>query len=146
MAQVAQFSLIPLDISALVTHAISLDRVHSTVQVPSRIHLDLYTEDQAGEVERLIGLGATEVHWDKRPPDADCVILADPDDTVNVASRLETSAEPNRIHVSEDIANAVREKFRLEPRGAMELKGKGQTTTFYLMGLEGSLTARIQRR
>jgi adenylate cyclase len=67
-------------------------------------------------------------------------------DTVNVASRLETSAEPNRIHVSEDIANAVREKFRLEPRGAMELKGKGQTTTFYLMGLEGSLTARIQRR
>ncbi len=31
------------------------------------------------EVERLIGLGATEVHWDKRPPDADYVILADPE-------------------------------------------------------------------
>jgi catechol 2,3-dioxygenase-like lactoylglutathione lyase family enzyme len=58
---------------------VSLDRVHSKVQVPPRIHLDLYTEDQAGEVERLIGLGATEVHWDKRPPDADYVILADPE-------------------------------------------------------------------
>ena len=58
---------------------LSLDRVHSTVQVPPRIHLDLYTEDQAGEVERLIELGATEVHWDKRPPDADYVILADPE-------------------------------------------------------------------
>jgi catechol 2,3-dioxygenase-like lactoylglutathione lyase family enzyme len=58
---------------------LSLDRVNSTVQVPPRIHLDLYTEDQAGEVERLIGLGATEVHWDKRPPDADYVILADPE-------------------------------------------------------------------
>lgn len=58
---------------------ISLDRVHSKVQVPPRIHLDLYTEDQAGEVERLIALGATEVHWDKRPPDADYVILADPE-------------------------------------------------------------------
>jgi hypothetical protein len=23
--------------------------------------------------------GATEVHWDKRPPDADYVILADPE-------------------------------------------------------------------
>ena len=57
----------------------SLDRVRSTVQVPPRIHLDLYTEDQAGEVARLIGLGATEVHWDKRPPDADYVILADPE-------------------------------------------------------------------
>ena len=58
---------------------LSLDLAHSTVQVPPRIHLDLYTEDQAGEVERLIALGATEVHWDKRPPDADYVILADPE-------------------------------------------------------------------
>lgn len=58
---------------------LSLDRVHSTVQVPPRIHLDLYAEDQAGEVRRLIALGATEVHWDKRPPDADYVILADPE-------------------------------------------------------------------
>ena len=58
---------------------VSLDRVRSTVQIPPRIHLDLYTEDQATEVERLIGLGATEVHWDKRPPDADYVILADPE-------------------------------------------------------------------
>jgi predicted enzyme related to lactoylglutathione lyase len=58
---------------------ISLDMVPSKVQVPPRIHLDLYAEDQAGEVERLIALGATEVHWDKRPPDADYVILADPE-------------------------------------------------------------------
>jgi catechol 2,3-dioxygenase-like lactoylglutathione lyase family enzyme len=58
---------------------VSLDRVPAPLQVPPRIHLDLYTEDQAGEVRRLLGLGATEVHWDKRPPDADYVILADPE-------------------------------------------------------------------
>ncbi|MDP9483651.1 MAG: VOC family protein [Chloroflexota bacterium] len=58
---------------------LSLDMVRSTVQVPPRIHLDLYAVDQAAEVERLIALGATEVHWDKRPPDADYVILADPE-------------------------------------------------------------------
>jgi predicted enzyme related to lactoylglutathione lyase len=58
---------------------VSLDRVRSTVQIPPRIHLDLYTEDQAGEVRRLVGLGATEVHWDKKPADADYVILADPE-------------------------------------------------------------------
>jgi catechol 2,3-dioxygenase-like lactoylglutathione lyase family enzyme len=58
---------------------LSLDRVHSTMQIPPRIHLDLYAEDQAREVERLKALGATEVHWDKRPPDADYVILADPE-------------------------------------------------------------------
>jgi catechol 2,3-dioxygenase-like lactoylglutathione lyase family enzyme len=58
---------------------VSLDRVRSTLQIPPRIHLDLYAAHQAGEVERLIGLGATEVHWDKRPADADYVILADPE-------------------------------------------------------------------
>jgi len=59
--------------------SLSLDNVPSKVQIPPRLHLDLFTEDQAGEVERLKVLGATEVHWDKRPPDADYVILADPE-------------------------------------------------------------------
>ncbi len=58
---------------------ISLDRVHSILQIPPRIHLDLYAHDQAAEVERLKALGATEVQWNKRPPDADYVILADPE-------------------------------------------------------------------
>jgi catechol 2,3-dioxygenase-like lactoylglutathione lyase family enzyme len=58
---------------------LSLDQVRSELQIPPRIHLDLYTEDQTREVERLKALGATEVHWDKRPPDADYVILADPE-------------------------------------------------------------------
>ena len=58
---------------------LSLDQVRSELQIPPRLHLDLYTEHQADEVERLLGLGATEVHWDKHPPDADYVILADPE-------------------------------------------------------------------
>ena len=58
---------------------ISLDRVRSEVHVPPRIHLDLYAADQAAEVERLKGLGATEVHWDGRPADADYIIMADPE-------------------------------------------------------------------
>ena len=43
------------------------------------MHLDLYTDEQATEVDRLKGLGASEVEWDKRPHDADDVILADPE-------------------------------------------------------------------
>lgn len=58
---------------------LSLDRHRSTLQIPPRLHLDLYTQDQAGEVRRLLALGATEVHWDRRPPDADYIILADPE-------------------------------------------------------------------
>lgn len=58
---------------------ISLDLHRSEQSLPPRIHLDLYTDDQAGEVKRLLALGATEVQWSKRPPDADYVILADPE-------------------------------------------------------------------
>ena len=58
---------------------VSLDRWRSKLTIPPRIHLDLYADDQAAEVERLIGLGATEVHWAGRPDDADYVILADPE-------------------------------------------------------------------
>jgi predicted enzyme related to lactoylglutathione lyase len=58
---------------------VSLDRVRSALQIPPRIHLDLYADDQSAEVERLKALGATEVHWDKRPADADYVIMADPE-------------------------------------------------------------------
>jgi len=58
---------------------LSLDAHRAADRVPPRIHLDLYAEDQAAEVARLLALGATEVQWDKRPADADYVILADPE-------------------------------------------------------------------
>ena len=58
---------------------VSLDRHDAAAHVPPRIHLDLYAEDQAAEVERLIALGATRIEWKKRPADADYVILADPE-------------------------------------------------------------------
>ena len=58
---------------------VSLDVMRSTVQVPPRIHLDLYAEDQKAEVARLKKLGATEVQWSKLPADADYVIMADPE-------------------------------------------------------------------
>ena len=44
---------------------------------PPRIHLDLYADDQAAEVERLLGLGAHEVDWDDYPEDADWIVLED---------------------------------------------------------------------
>jgi len=43
----------------------------------NRLHLDLYTDDQDGEVRRLMGLGAT-VFRPAEPGD-DFVVLADPE-------------------------------------------------------------------
>jgi adenylate cyclase len=55
-------------------------------------------------------------------------------DAVNVASRLETAAPPGRIQVSEQVATALGDAFEVEPRGEIELKGKGATKTFFLIG------------
>jgi catechol 2,3-dioxygenase-like lactoylglutathione lyase family enzyme len=45
---------------------------------PKRHHIDLFTSDQAKEVERLLNLSATRVDW-KDEHEADYVVLADPD-------------------------------------------------------------------
>lgn len=42
------------------------------------VHLDLYTNDQLAEVERLITLGARRYPW-RYPARADYVVLEDPD-------------------------------------------------------------------
>ena len=58
---------------------VSLDAHQSELTLPPRIHLDLYAEDQTYEIQRLTSLGASEVHWDRRPADADYVIMQDPE-------------------------------------------------------------------
>jgi adenylate cyclase len=55
-------------------------------------------------------------------------------DAVNVASRLEASSEPGRVQVSASIAAATTGAFAVEPRGRIDLKGKGSTETFFLVG------------
>lgn len=56
---------------------LSLGLSESPVQEHPRIHLDLYADDQAAEVDRLKSLGATDVDWDLYPDDPDFVVLAD---------------------------------------------------------------------
>ena len=55
-------------------------------------------------------------------------------DTVNVASRMESLGAPGRIHVSEAVYTRLRDSFDFEPRGEIEVKGKGVMPTYYLLG------------
>ena len=55
-------------------------------------------------------------------------------DTVNTASRMESSGIPGRVHVSEVTAALLAENFELESRGPIEVKGKGTMSTFLLVG------------
>jgi adenylate cyclase len=53
-------------------------------------------------------------------------------DTVNIASRLESSGLPNRVQISESTYQRVKDGFHCELRGPVELKGKGTMLTYFL--------------
>jgi adenylate cyclase len=55
-------------------------------------------------------------------------------DTVNTASRMETFGAADRIHVSAEMRIALGEAFLFEPRGKLEIKGKGIMETYFLHG------------
>ncbi len=55
-------------------------------------------------------------------------------DAVNVASRMESTCEPGRIQVAPDTRALLEERFQLEERGVIEVRGKGQMRTWFLIG------------
>ena len=61
---------------------VALQRADTPPEEHPRVHLDLVVDDaaeQAAEIDRLVGLGATRVAWDSYPADPDFVVLADPE-------------------------------------------------------------------
>ncbi|KAG7479175.1 retinal guanylyl cyclase 2-like [Solea senegalensis] len=58
-------------------------------------------------------------------------------DTVNTASRMESTGLPYRIHVNNStvkILHSLNEGYEIEVRGKTELKGKGIEETYWLVG------------
>lgn len=55
-------------------------------------------------------------------------------DTVNTASRMESHGEPGRIQLSADTRKRLGDNFRCEPRGVVNIKGKGEMETWWLGG------------
>ncbi len=58
---------------------VSLQLTAAPPKEPVRVHLDLYTDEQARHVERLVGLGATRVENWPYPEGADFIVMRDPD-------------------------------------------------------------------
>ena len=55
-------------------------------------------------------------------------------DTVNMASRMESHGIPGEIQISQTTYDLIRQEgeFKIEPRGEISVKGKGQMTTYLL--------------
>jgi catechol 2,3-dioxygenase-like lactoylglutathione lyase family enzyme len=58
---------------------VSVQLAESPPEEPVRVHRDLYTSEQARQVGRLVGLGATRVDRWPYPDGADFVVMRDPD-------------------------------------------------------------------
>jgi adenylate cyclase len=56
-------------------------------------------------------------------------------DTVNLASRLETSAAPNRINVSAAMHQRLKDFFAMEARGRILTKEKKELEMFEVVGI-----------
>jgi class 3 adenylate cyclase len=66
-------------------------------------------------------------------------------DTVNTASRMESHGVPGRVQVTEATYERLRDAFEFEPRGLIDVRGKGPMSTYLLVGPKAveSHTARI---
>ncbi|HIK56571.1 MAG TPA: response regulator [Synechococcales cyanobacterium M55_K2018_004] len=55
-------------------------------------------------------------------------------DTVNVASRMESTGLPGHIQVTSQTYERLHKKYAFQERGRIDVKGKGEMTTYFLMG------------
>jgi adenylate cyclase len=53
-------------------------------------------------------------------------------DAVNIASRMESLGEGGKIQVSEQVYRELEQTFLLQPRGEIQVKGKGTMRTYFL--------------
>jgi adenylate cyclase len=65
-------------------------------------------------------------------------------DSVNVASRMESSGEPGSIQVTASTYELLKEKYILQHRGQVKVKGKGDMETYWLLGRKRQTKARVQ--
>ncbi len=55
-------------------------------------------------------------------------------DAVNTASRMESTGEAGKIQVEPEIYERLEDRFDLEERGLIEVRGKGRMRTWFLIG------------
>ena len=65
-------------------------------------------------------------------------------DTVNTAARMESHGVEGRIQMTEGTYNLLKDKFAIENRGIIDVKGKGDMNTFLLTGRLAAATQQAE--
>ncbi len=55
-------------------------------------------------------------------------------DTVNIASRMESNSEPDKINISGSTYEMIKEHFICRNRGKLNVKGKGEVDMYFVVG------------
>lgn len=59
-------------------------------------------------------------------------------DAVHTASRMESHGTPGCIPITRETCALIKDEFVCEPRGKIQVKGKGEMETWYLVDKRGS--------
>ncbi|KAJ0181781.1 hypothetical protein K1T71_002503 [Dendrolimus kikuchii] len=121
-------------LSCLVEFALELQRVLAAINEQSFNHFVLRMGVNHGPITAGV-IGARKPHYD---------IWGN---TVNVASRMESTGKAGCIQVTEETCEILQSfGYYFEQRGLVAVKGKGQLMTYYLQGKRDTPVGQMDRR
>ncbi len=109
------------DIDALARVALDMRDVAAASSIGGRTHLQMRFGMDIGSIVAGV-IGESRFIYDVYG------------DAVNTASRMESNGLPNRIQLTERVAQRLGDRFELVERGVIDIKGKGPTPTWFLTG------------
>jgi adenylate cyclase len=104
--------------------------VTAALKMKEALEAEKKTDSREKELNIRIGINTGQITAGNigSPKRMDYTVLGD---TVNVASRLESIAEPNQILIGEETYNRIKDKFKTREIGLRKLKGKSQDLRVY---------------
>ena len=107
------------DLATLADFAIGIRSIAATHAIGDRSGVELRIGIDVGPVVAGV-IGESRFLWDVYG------------DTVNAASRMESTAPPGAIQLTDDAAALLATEFRIRPRGTIDVKGMGPVHTSFL--------------
>ena len=86
-----------------------------TTAVPLQVRIGINSGPAVGGI-----VGTTKFHYDLWG------------DMVNIASRMESHGLPGKIQIARPTYELIKEDFYSEPRGLLEIKGKGEMEAWFI--------------